>query len=284
MAIERNDILDGDEGSADDTAEAQRAAEKLELETLRAKSHQDELARVRAEAELETTRKLSAVAAQPQQVNWSDEQWEAEATKYGMTGPQMKVSVAIAANAADQRAKALEDKIKAADDRAAKAEERFSRLESGQGYNTQLNKFIDAKPALRPYRDDVETYLNKFPEADRKDPAKLKDLMADAEIYIRGKVGSKMRTSGNGSSAKLNGGFDEEDNSGEDRIDLSGIEKKSERRVLEDIWDEVKGNPDMKEVDKYLSADKSTMRFDAEAEFKAGDKALLGGGTFGGKK
>lgn len=262
MAIERTDILDKEQ---DEEAKAARE----ELESLREKARSEELGRVRAEAELDATKRFSTQPqTMPQAQAWTEEQWQQAETSSGMTRQQLITANTIADERAKAANKAIEERLKAAEDRAARAEEKANKFESSRGYDSQVNKFIDSKPALRAYKDDVEGFLNKFPEDMKKDPAKLKELMADAEVYVRGKVGgNKMRSSGNGSSARLGGGneFDEQDSA--PSIDLSDLDDRHQRRVVEDIWEETKG-VDTKDLEKYLSNDKTTVKISAEDEFK----------------
>lgn len=253
MAIERTDI---------ETANAE------ELEKLRQQARDAELARVRAEAALEESRRAketpTPVAAQ--QAAWTEEQWAQAEQQTGMSRQALIASAQIADERAAAKTRAIEDRLKAAEEKAARAEERANRFEQSRGFESQVNKYIDSKPALRAYKDDMDAFLNKFPESDRKDPEKLKSLLSDAEIYVRGKVGAKMRSTGGGSSAKL--GSDNFDETGDSpSLDLSDLDNKHQRRVVEDIFEEVKGK-DSKDLEKMLSSDKTTVRIDSASEWE----------------
>ena len=284
MAIERTDILEKEKEAQE--AEQRRQAELAEA---RASAHKAEMDRARLEGELEATRKAQATQQQPQgQAQWTDEQWAQAEAQTGLNKQQLIAADNLAQARASMATKAIEERLKLAEEKAEKAEAEARRAASSRAGESAMGDFYDQKPALKQYKKEVEGFLADVPESEKSDPEKMKKWLGKAEVYVRGIVGAKMnRTPGNASSASLGEDFDTgEGTDSEERIDFSGLENRGERRLVADIASEFSGR-DQEDKDllkTHSSSDGHGVRFDSEAEFKAGDAMLKKGSAFGGKR
>jgi hypothetical protein len=281
MAIERNDILAKEE--EDQKAEQER---QQELQELRNKAHSDELARVKAEAELEAHRKMVAAPAQVQTQAWTEEQWGAAEQQTGMNRQQILASGQLANQVFETRSKELNDRLKAAEERAARAEDKANRYESKKGFESSVNEFYDVKPEYKSYKKEVNEFLEMFPESDRNDPDKIKKILGKAETYVKGMVGGKMRSqnSGNTGSARLSGGYIDDNQDEDTQVDFTGLENVGEKRLISDINSEFNSKEEKGDLDKYMSSDKLGIRLSSENEFKEAEAMLKRGSSFGGRK
>ena len=268
MAIEEKVI--GQEQTDEEKESARlesEAARTRAIEEANEKARQAELEKAKLEGELNA---LKGQKSEPQVVpQWTDDQWEAEGAKIGMTGAQAKASVAIAQNASAQTAATLEKRIAAAEERARKAEERAAGLETRSGSKEFMSEFFSSNPQFAGHKKDIGEFVEMFPESDRNDPEKLKTILEKAKTYVRGKVGT-VKT-GNAGSAKLGGGVEEEET--EEQVNFAGLDDKSLRSGLGTIAEELKEKLADKEraerLKKAESSDGRGVRYDFEAEFKA---------------
>lgn len=261
------------EAEQDDAAEQARqeaeAARKEELDALKEKAHSEELARAKAEGELNALRgSQQQTQSAPQ---WSDEQWETEAQKYGTTGANLKLQAAIQSQN-EQKQKSLEAKIAAAEAKAEAAEKRANELSRNEGGKRNLSDFYESNPQFAGHKKDVEEFVGMFPESDRSDPKKLAVILDKAKTYVKGKVGVSMKNkTGSEGSARLGGGFNEEPETPE--IDFTGLDDRNLRRDLEEIaysvQDKLSDKERLERFKKASSSDGRGVRHDFEAQFKA---------------
>lgn len=159
------------------------------------KVRQAEEARIRAEAERDAFKQLMGQAQSGQTGSWSDEQWTRLEEQTGLKKEAFLANAQVAKELVDKATKSLEDRSRKAEERAAKAEERLNRIEGARTEDSVKTDFFKSRPNLQRYQQDVESFLSDYPEESRRDPVKLKGLLEKAEIYVKGKVGDKMRTS-----------------------------------------------------------------------------------------
>lgn len=292
--IKRTDILEENatEEQKEAAEEARLAQEKFEA--LEAKAHASDLARAKAEGELEATRKMGASVKPEQTAQWGDAEWKHAEEQMGMSKHQIIASGQLATQVFDQKSKALFDKIAAAEERAKNAEEKFERLNSRSDSERYEKDFYEKKPALSAYKKEVSEFLADVPESDRNDAKKMDKWLSKAETYVKGLVGGKMERKNSASSLGLRGGYEEDEVPEDQKIDFSGLESRGEKQLVADIWEETNsklvadGDKEISGKDflkKYSSSDGLGVRFDSESEFKRGDKLLSNGnGRFGGER
>lgn len=184
------------------TDTAAKNAEEQENK-LRADLQSAELAKIKAEAERDAFIKAMELAKQgPQaQATVSDEQWNQLSEKTGMTKEAIMTNAQIAQQMVDAATKKMEEKLSAAEKKATDAEEKANRFEKSREQDKVRGDFYSSRPALTRHSKDVDEFVGMFPEEDRNDPKKLKDILNKAEIYIRGKVGDKMKKESGSSPA-----------------------------------------------------------------------------------
>lgn len=202
-------------------AEAKRAEVLSAAEDKAAKAEES---RIRAEAQLEAFKQVQAAqSGQSGGGGWTDEQWSAYSERTGVTKEQALAAAEIAQHEGRRVAQQFQGELEKATQRAVEAEKRLSKLESEQGTKEVKNEFFQAKPALARHKKVVDEFLAKFPEADQRDPAKLKELLDMAETYVKGKVGGSMRPAGDqggGPRLRTNPNSEPEE---EEEVDTRGL-------------------------------------------------------------
>lgn len=220
-------------GDVDKTAEIQArldAAEKARQEA--------ELARARAEGEahaLKTAPRAqdNSNAPVPQ---LTEEQWQQAEREYGVDRTQIQANAKLFGTLSAPLQKAARD----AEERARKAEEKLENVEKRRQSEKSLSrieeKFYAENPTLTGHRGEVDSFLAKFSEDDKNDPKKYAELLADAKIYVRGKVkderDNRRRTSSRDIDVKNDKGDDADDrNDQDDEIRLEGFSE-SEKSII----------------------------------------------------
>ena len=266
-----SDITD-EERAANEAEEAKR---QEELNTLREKAHQEEIARAKLEGELEATKRATAqtTASAPQQ--YTEEQWQTLETQTGMTRQALTTSWTLAQQAADQKLAPVQREAEEAKKRAAELEKKIADYESRGVATATETKFYTKNPAYTNYKDKIDEFVNAFPESDRKNPEKLANILDKAKVYVKGLAGGKMREDGRQGSQSIGGSEEDAFNdSEEERIDFTGLHKVDERRTVSDLHrnslETMKDRPDLAEaLKKSMTADGTTVQFDFEGQFKA---------------
>lgn len=186
MAIENED-LGAEEQTVDEAEKAREAlaaAEKARQEA--------ELARARAEGEAAALRSQRTETAPPAPAQLTEEQWQAAEAEYGISRDQIKANAKLFGTLAAPLQKAAKD----AEERARQAEEKLSKLEHRTKAEKSLyeieSKFYAENPSLVGYKGDIGEFLRDYPEEMRNDPQKLPELLKKAQVYVRGKAGSRV--------------------------------------------------------------------------------------------
>lgn len=220
MTIKRTDLTESDEQrnereEADN--EANDAAERAREERLAAadKARQDaEIKAARAEGELEASKRQI-----PTQTNtaWTDEQWESEGAKRGMTGQQMRATAEIAAGISGHNAAQTKAEIEEARKEAREAKAEAAKLRANKGIESVASDFYDKNPALKAHRNTVNEFLDTYPDKDTVDGATLQKRLSLAADFVKGRVKEKIvaRNPGQSGSSRLEGG-DEREHSGDE--------------------------------------------------------------------
>ena len=254
------------------------AEREKELEELREKAREAELKAARSEAALEEQRRIrenapAPAAQQPAQI--SEEAWQKMETESGQTRQQLQSTWAISSEAARLQSEPLKAELKAAREEAAKASRELENYRKGSNQERILEKFYKDNPAYAAYRKDVDDFIADYPEEVRNDPEKLAKITERAKVFVRGKVGEKVKPNSEGSfsSGRLGGGssFDQvEGEDDEDAVNLNGVENEAERRGIITVAERFKANKPGKELyKKHAMADGSGVNIRAEDEFAA---------------
>lgn len=260
----------------DDELETLRA-EKARLESELAAKHAaddkfqaSELARVKAEAELSATKAFLEAQKTGQVSQVTEEQWKALEDSTGVSRNAYIANANITQQQIEKLKAELSGKIKDSEEKALKAEQRLESYTRQSSAEKTLNTLLESKPQLARYKADVKQFVDMFPEQDRSDPEKLKTILANAETWVKGKVGDKMRLN-SGSSPRLGGGNEELDESGANAdFDPVGLQTDAQVRLVRDL--NLKNNNDAAERDqkllqKFQSSDKQGVAYSAETEW-----------------
>ena len=218
-------------------AEKEKQAQALADAEARAKASEE--ARIRAEAERDGFKAGAASVVQPPAaaVAWNQDQWDAFQAKTGMTKEGVTVVADMLREQQAALGKTVEERVTAAEKKAQEAENRAKRLESSKFEDVQKSDFLGARPELARHKADMDAFINRFPESERSDPKKYRELLDMAATYVRGKVGNALKTpNANTRGGGLDGGnYQEPDNSdGIDRADVQGL-RRAEAATVNDI-------------------------------------------------
>lgn len=201
MPIKRTDLEETDEQRTE-REEADRlereAAEKArqeEMDNLRESKRLADLEAATAKGEAEALRRGSSQQAAPA---WTDEQWEAEGQKRGMTGQAYRSMAELAGGISEFKSKQLQEEIAEAKREAKEAREETARLKSRKSLDSIESDFYDKNPALKAHRKDVEEFLSSYPDADNVSGDALKKRLTLASNFVKGKVKETMRTNKKG--------------------------------------------------------------------------------------
>lgn len=258
-----------------------------ELETLRAekarleselsakhdadeKFHASELARTKAEAELNATKSFLEAQRNGQVSQVTEEQWKALEESTGVPRGSYIANAQITQQQVDGLRKELVGQIRASEEKATKAQEKLEKMSQERSYEKTQQAFLEAKPQLARYKNDLKEFVNMFSEQDRNDPEKMKDILSKAEVYVKGKVGDKMRLNAGG-SPKLGGGNEELDDTGSNvDFDPIGLQTDAQVRLVRDLNLKNSGDAlekDQKLLTKFQSADKQGVAYSAADEW-----------------
>lgn len=225
MTIKRKDLNETDEQRQERESqeraeqEAAEQARKAELDELRKARHQAELEAAAAKGEAEALKRNTTVT---QQAEWSDEQWENEAQKYGWTGQQLKTQIAIAKQAAELTAKPFKEEAERARKELSETREEINRLKSRKSVESVEAEFYEKNPALKAHRKHVDEVLSTYSDSDKVDGDTLKKRLAIAADVVKGRVKETMRNNRGGDSSGRMEGSDEETADGEFTFDPKG--------------------------------------------------------------
>jgi hypothetical protein len=202
--------------------------------------------KAKLEGQLEAAKSfLSQKDTTPQQAqqSWTEEQWQEFTEKTGMTKEQLMVID----NIFKIKEQEWEKKLKETENKALEAHKKLEEFEKKSNYEKEIYNYFKSKPAFLRYEKDIQDFLNDYPEEVKKDPVKLKSLLAKAETYVKGKVGDKM-TDKSYSSQKFNKG-EEREEVDELEVDTSDM-RDFERLTIERKVNKLK-NENLKVLDDY---------------------------------
>lgn len=267
--------------------EAQKRFEE-EKEALSKANHDLEIARIKAEAELDATRRaFESQKAAPQTAQISEEQWQRAEAETGLTRQQIMASSTLAKQIVDQSLTPLQQELEKAKKKAEDAESRAARLEAKTSVSSVEQDFFKSNPAYAAHEKEVREFIEMFPESERSDPKKFKTILEKSKVYVKGLVGGKVRDANRGSdgSARLSGGID--DTEGDTpSIDYTGLDNVHQRRVIEDVDRDIRDRLTDKEREvvfkKSMSSDGKGVTWDSADEFRRGDEMMKRGNRFGG--
>lgn len=240
MPIERED-LEIEETDEQKEARENEEARQAELDQARKDKHDAEVKAARAEGEAEALKRgVSTVpAATPQ---WTDEQWEAEGAKRGLSGPQLKAQVEVSGEVTKLLTKPLQDRAEAAEREAKEAKEE-TRRNKAEGKIAAIEKdFYDKNPELSARKADVEDFLNDLSAEVRNDPEKFKKALEKAKSYARGKAREAVSTRRSGApqdrgNNQDRGELDDEQRRANDdvEVDTSDLDNDGAKGLIERI-------------------------------------------------
>lgn len=279
MAIEKTDL------NPDDDAET-RARERDEAaRVLAERLRQEEIARIKAETELETTKRLSQSSAnntqQPRQP--TEEEWLQAEAETGKTRKQLIAEAQMMNGVVMTATESIRKELAEAKENAKRAEERIKGFESSHAFRSRAEEFYEKNPHLSAFKKEVNEFVSMFPEEDRTDPKKLEGILEKSKVYLRGLAREeKMRneSSGNRGSSRLGRRAEESNETEDQEIDLAGLNK-FEKRTVMDIHEEVQSRLADKETSemlkRYQTEDGLGVRYDESDEFKKGDEIMRRG-------
>lgn len=232
MTIEKTEIEDTSAKEAEE--EATREAErKAELEAAREEARQAKLQAAKAEGAAEALK--LGLNKEPVQTAWTDEQWEMEGQKNGMTGQQLKASVLVAKSVADASLKPIKDEAEAAKREAREAREELKRLRERKNVDSIEEDFYDKNPALKNHRKEVKEFLSTYPDNDSIDEKTLAKRLELATKYVKGTVKENMRTSKTSESGSSRMEVDEGRESEDMEFDPKGTGNEGAARLMYDV-------------------------------------------------
>lgn len=295
MSITRGNIdLEGNEGeeeNKDDSSEKLAASDKARQEA--------EIRAARAEGEAEALKRGVKTEAPNTQASLSDAQWAELEQAHGKTRQQIMADAQLTRATAEEAIRPLRALLDDAKKEATEAKEEAKRAKTGTTLYAVEKDFFEKNPGLVGHRGDIDSFLAKFPDEIRSDPSKLKELLTDAKIYVRGKVREQnLRDSGKDRDNTRSRGQtdrpefnDDPDTTDEaSKIDTSDLDNEGSRRLIENIArrpggeDLMEAPPSIDEVSiekAYKLSERSDGRgvsIDERGEFARGrkraDKAL----------
>lgn len=245
MGIEREDFSQDAPDEVEDNA-AKLLKEKEEsdakLAALEKRAQDAELARARAEGEAEGLKRVPQSNNNQQTPQWTDEQWESEGAKNGMTGLQLKATVSIAETLAANKVKQFEERTSAAEREAKEAKEEAKRAKSGNSLYAVEQKFYADNIGLTGHRGEVDAFLSKLPASVKEDPKAYAEALDMAKTFVRGKVreGLQTRRSTQENNTRQNTNERqefaeerEENNNDQPEVDVSDLDNEGARNLVE---------------------------------------------------
>ena len=181
MAIKGEEDFNQD----DEQEKIDREAEAARVKALEDDLNAEKIARARAEGEAEALKRVPAAVPQAQ-AQWTDEQWEQEGAKMGMTGAQLRGSAAISNTIAEQKIKPALERAEAAEKRAEAAERKAEMVKSGQSIYAIEQDFYSKNPGLVGRRADVDEFMATQSEEVKNDPKRYSKALEMAKKYAIG--------------------------------------------------------------------------------------------------
>lgn len=247
MAIKRGNIdLDVNDEDQNEDQESQKddSAERLAASE---KARQDaELRAARAEGEADAMKRGVKTEA-PIQAQLSDSQWQELEQAHGKTRQQIMADAQLTRATAEEAMKPLRDMLSATQKEAAEAKAEAKRAKAGTSLYAVEKDFFDKNPGLAGHRGDIDSFLAKFPDEMRSDPAKFKELLTDAKTFVRGKVRDSrdgkdtsnsrdnVRDYRRNQSDRPEFNDDEETRDDENKVDTSDLDNEGSRRLIENL-------------------------------------------------
>lgn len=251
MPIKRGNIdVDVLDEQREEETDEQRESREAREEQDRRDSERDqklreaEIARAKAEGEAEALRRGVGSAAPPAAAALTEDQWQNLEQQTGKTRHQIMADAQLSRATAEEAIKPLREMLQKSQEEIREAKEEARRAKAGTSLYATEKDFYDKNPGLVGHRGVIDSFLAKFPEEVRSDPAKLKDLLEDAKVYVRGKV-REDRSQGRGRDDRRverrdsteRPRFDDEDESRRDEpdLDLADLDNEGSKRLIESI-------------------------------------------------
>lgn len=243
MAIKRGNIdLDEEVQETDEeiTAREDREETARQAEDKRVRDLEIESARLKGENDA-LTRGIKNDAPAPIAA-LTDAQWSELEQQHGKTRQQILADAQLTRATAEEAIKPLRAMLDDAKREVAEAKDEAKRARAGTSLYAIEKDFFDKNPGLAGHRGDIDTFLAKFPEDMRSDPAKLKELLSDAKTYVRGKVREERLKDGgrdrDGARRTTNDRpeFNDDPDTNEDtKLDFAGLDNEGSQRLIESI-------------------------------------------------
>lgn len=243
MAIKRGNLdldVDGEQSDDEnDTGAEDRKAEDARVAQLEKDKQDAEIRAARAEGEADALKRGVTNAAPQPVAALTDSQWAELEQMHGKSRQQILADAQLTRATAEEAIKPLRAMLEKAQSDLEESRVEIKRAKAGTSLYAVEKDFFDKNPGLTGHRGEVDAYLAKFPEDMRSDPAKLKDLLSDAKIYVRGKVREeRVRDTRDG---KRHGDlgrpeFDDDPQiQDETKLDLGDLDNEGSRRLVESI-------------------------------------------------
>lgn len=185
MAVEETEI--SEQETPEQKAERIAAEHETQIADANRRAYESDLARARAEGEAAALK--AAPAAAPQAApQWTEEQWAAEAEKYGTSPQALKLQVAMNQQAERNAIAASKSEIDAAKREAAEARAEARSARASTAIYGVEEKFYKDNPALVSRKADVDEFLGMLPESVKADPKAYADALSKAKVYAVGKA------------------------------------------------------------------------------------------------
>lgn len=198
MAIERTDLTETDE-----QREARIQAEREKQEALEAKLRSEEIARAKAEAALEESRRGRETNSIP---TVTEEQWQQMENETGKTRQQIQADAKLQAALVENMTKPLKEELRQTREEAARAKAEAAEIKSRQKLEKVETEFYKKNSALSTHKDLVDEFLNEFPDKDKIDQKTYEKRLSMAAEYVKGKV-KDIRTERKATMEKEEGTF-----------------------------------------------------------------------------
>lgn len=197
IIVRRKDKEETEEYNADEEAKREEEnkaeeARKAEIEAAKKEAEQARIEAATAKGEAEALRRGMTKVDPP--IQWTDEQWEAEAAKHGTTGAALKAQVEISKAVSIEALKPLKEEAAAARKEAQEAREETNRLRASRTRENAESNFYKKNPALEAHKNLVDEFMSSYPDADTIDSKTYEKRLSFAVDIVKGKVKENMRT------------------------------------------------------------------------------------------
>lgn len=293
MAIEEGEM------SIEDKAAERQAAAEARIKESEEKLRVAEIARARAEGEAEALKRdpIEKVSAP---VVVSEEAWQQMESETGLTRSQIQANAKMMDAIAENKSAPVRKAAADAEERARKAEERAARAEGRHSLSRIEEDFYKENPGFSAHRGEVEGYLSKFSEESRNDPKKYAELLADAKIYVRGKVrediGTRRRSGNDTNEREI--GKDRDDilndrNDDKEELNLDDLDNEGARRLVSNLHRDLgkltnrSARREKETVDQWkkdTTRDGRGVAIDSQEEFARGNELIDGDSPLGGSR